>query len=459
MLSRDDEVIVAQCTPRGAGAIALIRLSGCGVVALADRMSRLASGAELVALASHTIHYGSVTSQSGDIVDNVLFLLMHGPRTFTGQDTVEITCHNNQFVVEQIIECAIELGARLADRGEFAKRAVLNGKLDLLQAEAVNDLIHAATPQGLRKSLGQLEGTLSSKLVRMERELIRAIALCEASFEFIEDEAPDGFRDELLRIICSLGDEVAAMQKSHNLQQQVRNGARVVIVGAVNAGKSSLFNALLGVDRAIVTKLAGTTRDTVEAGVQRDGFFWTLVDTAGLRQTGNVVEREGIKRTIAAAQEADIVVLVFDGSRIHGAVEWDECLQMMSRWEDKLIVVRNKSDLVQHALQGLGRQAMAVSSKTGENVPALEDAIRRRIVQIMGKEEAPFLLNQRQYKLVMKLDGALQEVAAMLDQREVAYELISTHLNDAASCIAEMTGKSITEKALDAVFREFCVGK
>jgi len=321
IVSHDDQTIIAQCTPAGSGAIALLRVSGEHAIAMVTTFSKLASHKKLLDLPTHTIHFGWVIDTAGNHIDQVLFLLMRGPRTFTGQDTVEITCHNNPFIIESIIQAALNHGARLANSGEFTKRAVLNDKIDLIQAEAINELIHANTQSALKKSLAQLEGSFSHAVKNIESSLIKALALSEASFEFIDEEDLE-FGKQILTIIETVLATIATLKVNFDQQKQIRQGVRIALIGAVNAGKSSLFNALLGKNRAIVTNIAGTTRDVIEAGLYRYGNYWTLIDTAGLRQSADHIEQEGIKRSFDEAHNADIILLVFDGSR---AMTSEEC--------------------------------------------------------------------------------------------------------------------------------------
>ena len=253
ILSHDDETIIAQCTPKGSGAIALLRISGIAAFELATKISKLPSGALLCALPSHTIHFGYVVDAAGNHIDQVMFLLMRGPKTFTGQDTVEITAHNNPFIVQDIIAQAIAHGARMAQEGEFTKRAVLNNKIDLIQAEAINELIHANTHMALKKSLAQLEGSFSHWITAIEKELIKALAYSESSFEFIDEEM--SFGNDIKKMLGHTLATIASIKKTFDQQQHIRQGVRIAIIGSVNAGKSSLFNTLLNKERAIVTSI------------------------------------------------------------------------------------------------------------------------------------------------------------------------------------------------------------
>jgi tRNA modification GTPase len=454
LLCHDDQTIIAQCTPQGKGAIALLRISGTGAIAIADQMGKLASGKLLVEAPTHTIHYGTIIGTDGAAIDHVLFLLMHGPRTFTGQDVVEITCHNNQFIVETIIACAVAHGARLAQEGEFTKRAVLNNKIDLLQAEAINELINAQTQTALKKSLAQLEGSFSHWLATLESELLKALALSEASFEFIDEELE--FAPQILERINTICTTIATIKKAFDQHVQIKQGITVAIIGTVNAGKSSLFNALLGKKRAIVTPIAGTTRDSIEATLSKNGNFWTLIDTAGLRQTDDIVEQEGIKRSFQEAHKADIILLVYDASRSVSEQEQAVYETIATTHANKIITVLNKSDA---ATGHPSPSGISVSSATLHNISALEHEIEQKITQLFAGLDTPFLLNQRHFNLLLGLEAKLQEITHMLKNIPVRYELLSAHLNDAIASLSELSGKAISEAGMDTVFREFCIGK
>lgn len=455
--SRDNETIIAQCTPKGPGAIALLRLSGSGAVDVASSISRLPNNGSLRDQPSHTISYGWVTDCDGSAIDQVLFLVMHAPRTFTGEHTVEITCHNNPFIIDQIIARAIASGARHAQEGEFSRRAVMNGKMDLTQAEGINELIGAQTQHALKRSLAQVTGSLSHQITMIEQQLIKALALCEASFEFIDEEME--FGPEINRIITHQREHIARLKEAFSNNRQIKEGVRVALVGSVNAGKSSLFNALLNRERSIVTNIAGTTRDSIEAGLYANGTYITLVDTAGLRQTDDIVEQAGIERSFNEAELADILIIVIDGARAITPAEEAVYKELIAKHAQKAFIVRTKSDLPTSSVPLLETLPHhAVSTVDHQALADLNKAISKRIEQIFSTHDSPFLLNKRQFHLLSALDTDLAALQARLEGK-VEYELLSYHLNDALARVAEITGKTISEASMDAVFREFCVGK
>jgi len=455
MVAYDEETIVAQATPQGSGALAIVRLSGAIVLEVVTYISCLSSGKKLRDVPTHTIHFGSIIDRQGNCIDQVLFFIMHAPKTFTGQDSVEINCHNNQFIIEQIIQAAIDHGARLADPGEFSKRSVLNNKIDLLKAEAINELIHAQTQMGLKQSLSQVEGSLSHWVVQLEQVLLKALAFCEASFEFIDEEM--NFDAAISKIIDGSLVTIRTIKRSYNYQQLIRQGIRIVLIGLVNAGKSSLLNALLEQSRAIVTEVPGTTRDVIEAGVCKDCTYWTLIDTAGLRDTDNMIEQEGIRRSMREAELADIIVLIYDGARALSKQEYTIYENLIARYPQKIMLVGNKSDLGE-TQNRFSTGSILVSTKTGDNIKLLEQKIAAKVELLFNRIESPFLLNQRQYKLVINLEQKLLVLQKMMHQT-VQHELLAFHLKDALSFIGELTGKSISEKGMDQIFRQFCVGK
>lgn len=457
MVSHQDQTIIAQCTPQGSGAIALLRLSGNDALIIAGKISKLPGNKKITELQTHTVNYGWAIDAFGKTIDQVMFIVMQAPKTFTGENVVEITCHNNPFIIQEIIQSSIQAGARIAQKGEFAKRAFLNGKIDLVQAEAINELIHSHTQQALKKSLSQLEGSFSSWIEKIESKLVKCLALSEASFEFIDEEME--FGPQILQEIEEQISNIESIKKTFNQQQQIKEGIRIALIGSVNAGKSSLFNTLLNKERAIVTNIAGTTRDSIEAGIYKKDHYLTLVDTAGLRQTDDIVEQEGIRRSFAEAQKADIIILVCDGSRILSEQEEQIYTELMQNHTKKIICVINKIDENQE-IQKLDfiENSLKISTKTKENISILENIIDEKIKNLIESSESPFLLNQRQHNLLVSLEKKLNEIKEML-QGAIEYEILSIHINEALQSISELSGKAVSERAMDAVFKEFCVGK
>lgn len=493
------ETIVAQATPTGSGAIALIRVSGTASWATVDRVTKLASRKSLRESASHTIHYGTVTvpatkDSPARTLDHVLFLMMANPRTFTGEDTVEITCHNNQFIITDIINALCAVGARRARPGEFCQRAVTNGKMDLLQAEAIHELITAPSQAAVKAALAQVEGSLSQVMQTVEQQLLEVAVWVEASFEFLDEEQRDlAFEKQVRDRIAAVQTTVDEVLVNANAAQQLREGVRIALVGSVNAGKSTLLNALLGTERALVSDRAGTTRDTVEAGVTRDGYAWTFIDTAGLRRTDDSIEQAGIERSYTEAARADLVLVIVDGSREMAADEQAVYEQLLEKHGEKSLVVVTKGDKKAVAEEkdarhsrirsgtgsgpffaqsaraidpgsshldpgsGPGKQ-FCISAHTNTGIADLQQELHDRVKKLHAQHDSPYLLNQRQLAVLgetkQKVDLLVQETRDVLH-----YELIAAQVHDALTLLTELTGHNVSEKVMDSVFKGFCVGK
>lgn len=465
-LPEDQQSIVAHCTPQGSGAIAVVRISGVNAVNIVEKFSRLSCKKTLSQLATHTINHGFVintSSKDQTVIDEVLYLLMLAPKTFTGQDIVEISCHNNPFIIENIISLAVACGARLARRGEFTKRAFLNGKMDLVQAEAVNELIHAQSEQALRKSLSQLQGTLSGFVAQLEAEIIELLSLTEASFEFLDEEQRDiDFDSKIKTKISTILQELRDASENFNLQQQIRQGIRIAIVGAVNAGKSTLFNALVGKERAIVTPVAGTTRDSIEFSLYKNGCFWLLIDTAGLRQAGDFIEQQGIQRSWDEAAVADIVLVIFDASQAMSTEQQVFYQQLIEKFNDKIILVANKIDALcpDFTIDTIAKtfEIINISAKQKLGVDLVEKAIFDKIQKLFEQLKSPFLLNQRQYQQLSEIQQKLDFIESQSADK-IQYELVAYQLKEILENLSSLTGRNVTEQMLDKVFDEFCVGK
>lgn len=448
--------IVALCTPRGPGTLALIRISGDSAINLCSLLAVLPSKKKLADLKSHTVCYGTVVDSDGSVIDAVMFIVMHSPKTFTGDNTVEITCHNNQFIIQKIIRRAIELGARHAKAGEFSQRAFLNGKIDILQAEAIADLINANNDMALKQSLSQIDGSLSAQILTIEGSLLQALSLCRASFEFIEEENIE-FGSTIIQLVKNVIKIVEDLKNHSMAQKHIRTGFRIVFLGTVNAGKSSLFNAIVGQKRAIVTDIAGTTRDSIEAGLYQDGHYLTFVDTAGLRITNNTIEQEGIARSLEEAHMADIILLIYDKSQKSTNTSSSFYEKIIAQYHEKTISIVNKCDLLNTA--NMNNSLLVCSAKTGFGVQTIKEAIKNKIDELCVHATTPFLLNARQTELIYSIHTQLTLTDTILKRKNSAYELVAYHLEEIVALLSQLTGKSISEASMDKIFRDFCVGK
>jgi len=458
MLCIDERPIIALCTPQGSGAIALIRISGEGVIQLVDRMARLSSGKSLVKQGTHTIHHGYVIDNTNNMIDEVLFLLMKAPKTFTGQDTIEISCHNNPFIIEQVIQQAISHGAHQAQRGEFTKRAFLHDKIDLLQAEAINDLISAQNELALKKSMAQLKGTLSDHIHQIEQDLISLVATTEASFEFLDEEQRDIDFDSIIKEkIKQLIEKTNTINANFSVQQQIKQGIRIALLGSVNVGKSTLFNALVNKERAIVTDSPGTTRDAIETTIYKHGNFWLFIDTAGLRNTNDEIEQKGIDQTWQEAAQSDIILLVSDVTQ---QAKQENVLykQIQKQFGEKVLMVVNKIDQLDKAMNANQENSVWVSGKEKMGIDVLEQAINKKIANLFEYAQAPFLLNKRHHNVIFQLNQKLKTIVQECTN-SIQYELVAYQLKEMLELVAQLTGKTISERIMDNVFKSFCVGK
>ncbi|RTL07501.1 tRNA uridine-5-carboxymethylaminomethyl(34) synthesis GTPase MnmE [Candidatus Dependentiae bacterium] len=448
-------IIVAQCTPNGQGALALVRLTGDRVFELVDNMCVLPAKKKITNLPTHSVQYGTVVDINNEPIDHVLFFKMDAPHTFTGLDTVEITCHNNIFIVNALIENAINHGARIAEPGEFTKLAFLNKKIDLVQAESIDELIHATSLAHAKSALKQLEGSFSASIDNLEQQLLHLLTLCAASFEFIEEENID-FTQTIQKQLSSIIEDIARIEKNFDAQIQLKEGFKIAFIGCVNAGKSSLFNAMLEKKRAIVNEKAGTTRDTIEATISKNGYYWTLIDTAGLRTTHDVIEQEGISKSLEQAILADVLLLVYDSSRVLSTEEEMFYNKLIETHEAKIIKVYNKNDqeIPFSYLDGIGCSALY-----NKGIDELTTAINKKINALTQKNELPFLVNKRHILLLQTVKAKIADVVLLCNKEKIAYELVSCQLHDILVQLSEFSGNTINEKIMDRVFETFCVGK
>jgi tRNA modification GTPase len=472
VLTMLDDTIAAIATPLGEGGLAVIRLSGRRALAIADGCFAPAgsTSAKASAAATHTLHYGHIVHR-GKRVDEVLVAVMRAPRTFTREDVVEITCHGGILPAKLVLEAVLDSGARLAEPGEFTRRAFLNGRLDLAQAEAVADLIGSRTELALQAANEQLAGKLSNRINDLREQLLQTLAHIEAHIDFPEEDIAPDTREELLgRLERGIG-FIEELLRTGNEGQLLRRGIRAAIIGRPNAGKSSLLNQLLGRDRAIVSAIPGTTRDTIEETANVRGLPVVFIDTAGLREAENEIEAEGIRRTRQALERAELILHVFDASE--PLTETDE-RYLRQFAPKKRVLVRNKIDLPARLrlpsvrISTTVRPAetapplsisLDVSCLTGRGIEPLKDAIKE--LAWSGEIKAEMLevmINARhQDALNRARAAALRARDALLEG--LTLELVAMDLRIAVNAVGEIVGKTATEDLLDAVFSQFCIGK
>jgi tRNA modification GTPase len=439
------ETIAAISTAAGEAAIALVRISGEDAIAVADKIFR---GKQRPSdLQSHTQHLGEII-EDGVIIDQAMLSVHRAPASYTGEDLVEISCHGGALVTAKVLETCLRAGARGARPGEFTERAYLNGKIDLTQAEAVIDLIRAQTDLALRSATEQLSGRLGEEFRTLRQRLIEIIAHVEASMDFPEEGiSPDDvttIRDRLE----SLGNEIDKLIATAETGRILREGVRVVIFGATNAGKSSLLNRLLGFDRAIVSEMHGTTRDSIEERINLRGIALSLFDTAGLRAPENLVEREGIERTQRTLETADLRLDIVDASASRPG---DFTMN-----PDELLIL-NKSDLPEHA-DWSSTDAIRISCKTGVGLPKLADEIYRRIGGAKLNAESPLAINARHRDQLRRASDAIARALAAIGAGATP-EMFAIDLQETQHAVDELLGGGDEEAVRDAIFSQFCIGK
>ena len=470
-----EDTICAVATPWGEGGIGIIRLSGEKAVEIASRVIRLKSGRGLSEMSSHTLHHADIvglfpdssgsTRSAVTSIDEALVVVMQAPRSYTAEDVVEIHCHGAPFVLQSLCEALVATGARLAQPGEFTKRAFLNGKLDLTQAEAVLDTIRAKTAASLRLAQEQLRGSLSKEIDRIRQRLIHLLAHVEASIDFTEEGITFIQEQELLRGVESTIEELSRLAASYQQGRVLREGVTVAIVGRPNVGKSSLLNALLRTDRAIVSPIPGTTRDVVEETLNILGVPVRLLDTAGLRDTTDVVEQEGVRRSRAAMEQAEVLLVLLDGSV---RLTPEEHQLVLPDREKKLVLVITKADLphelppgdLQHLERAVAADATVwISAKTGVGLDDLRDAIRKVTLGLEfepGETAAVTALRHRTalVKANEALYRAIDSIKGMLSA-----EFVAVDFRGALDALGDITGVTTTDDVLDHVFTQFCIGK
>jgi len=442
--------IVALSTPRGRGAIAVIRLSGPDAIVIAQRMGLNEVEDRRAILTTLT------RPTNNETLDQVLLTCFRAPHSLTGEDVVEISCHGSPAVVRNIIDTTLELGAVLAGPGEFTLRALSNGKINLAQAEAIRDLVAAQTDAAVKQASRQLHGELSNALGPLKEKLVEAIVVLESALEFVEDDLPAVRAHEIETDLATVSAGVEKLAKTYAAGRLLQEGIKVTITGRPNVGKSSLFNGLIERERAIVTDIPGTTRDTLTEVIDLDGIPVILTDTAGLRETTDGIETLGMERTRRAMGDSDLVLVVLDGSAELGPSDHD----LLSHTENShRLIVRNKSDLPEFAASCLGEpQAINVSARTGQGLATLRSSILASLSNNGIEDGSLLITNARHYDLLRSAQRELDDARAALRDRH-SEELVLAPLHNALRFLGQITGETTTEDILSEIFATFCIGK
>ena len=453
------DTIAAIATPVQPGAIGILRLSGAGTCAALDAVFRAKNGKKAGAQRSRTMVLGELLDETGQVIDNVLCVVFPAPHSYTGEDCAELHCHGSPIVLDAGLRALFAAGCRQATGGEFTKRAFLNGQLDLIQAESVVDLIDAETAQQAHNAVCQLDGALSRTVGRIYDELMDMAARFYAVVDYPDEDIEDLQRQEMLDTLRRAQGELESLVAGFSRGRLMKLGVPTVLLGKPNAGKSSLLNALLGYDRAIVTDVAGTTRDTVEEKAEVGGVLLRLIDTAGIRQGGDAVEALGVERSRAAAKNASLAVLVLDGSR--PLTQEDEDAIALAQTVPHLIVAVNKSDLPRAVdIGGLADRfdnVASVSAATGEGLDVLTDAIAAQF-PAGSTAGGALLTNARQADAANRALSAVAEARSALRIGMTA-DVVLTDCESALAALGELNGKQVRDNLIDTIFSRFCVGK
>jgi tRNA modification GTPase len=456
-LSQKDDTIIALATAQGTGAIAVIRLSGKNAIQVVNQFFK---GKNLETQATHTLHFGTIR-KGEEIIDEVVVAIFIAPKSFTGENVVEISCHGSPYIVQQIIQLFVEAGVRMARAGEFTLRAFLNGRMDLSQAEAVADLIAADSEASHKTAINQMRGGFSAEIKKLREDLIHFASMLELELDFAEEDVTFVDRTQFNILINKLLNALNALIDSFRLGNVLKKGVITVIAGRPNAGKSTLLNALLNEDRAIVSEIAGTTRDTIEEILMINGIAFRLIDTAGIREATDTIEAIGVKKTMQKIQEAAILVYVFDITQT-SAEEAREDVQKLYTSGMNLIVVANKIDLNPDYSSWILPQVMndpelRVSAKNPESITQLKEYL---FLSVAGghQNDKTIVTNARHYQALLRTADTLKTVQKGLHEG-LSNDFLAIDIRTALHDLGEITGEITTEDLLGNIFSKFCIGK
>ena len=454
-----EDTIVAPATAPGVSAIAIVRLSGKNAIKIANRIFR---GKDLEEQATHSIHFGTVVDPTDNqIIDEVLVSLFRSPNSFTKEDCVEISTHGSQYIVQKIMKVLIGVGARMAQPGEFTKRAFLNGRMDLAQAEAVADLIHSDSAASHHAAISQMRGGFSKEIEKLREELIHFASMIELELDFSEEDVEFANRGELTKLIQNLLAVMNPLIRSFDLGNVIKNGVPTVIAGKPNAGKSTLLNALLNEERAIVSEIPGTTRDVIEDEINIGGVQFRFIDTAGLRETSDTIEAMGVARTKKKIEEASLLLYLFDLT-LEPIESIKEKIVQLTDTGTPFIAVGNKKDQAEDLLIEqfkLLPNTLLLSATTKEGIDELKETVLHKIQLDEVKKDDVIVTNIRHYENLLRAKTALIDVQGSIDSG-ITNDFLAMELKYALSALSEITGEEITTEALlENIFSKFCIGK
>ncbi len=466
----EKDTIAAISTAVSDSGIGIVRISGEKAIEIADKVYLGKNNKRLISQRTHTIHYGYIVD-NGTIIDEVLVMIMKGPKSFTGEDTIEINCHGGVYVVNRVLEIVIRNGARPAEPGEFTKRAFLNGRIDLSQAEAVIDVIQSENEYALQSSVNQLRGSIKNKISDVRKKILYQTAFIESALDDPEHISVDGYGEQLKEVLLELMGEIQKMIDSASDGKVIKEGIQTVILGKPNVGKSSLLNALIGEDRAIVTDIAGTTRDVLQEHIRLKGISLNIMDTAGIRKTDDVIEKIGVDKAINHAKESDLIIYIVDSSIPLDSNEFNT-LQLLK--EKKSIILLNKSDLTSAVqiddivteylvhndnVEEFNIPVIEISAKTGQGIEELEQTIRDMFYhgKISFNSEI-YITNMRHKKALMQAYESLAKVMQSIDLM-MPEDFYSIDLMDAYESLGSIIGESMGEDLVNEIFSKFCMGK
>lgn len=452
-----DDTIAAVATPPGVGAIGVIRLSGPSSIHLVNEMF---PSKDLLKQPSHTLHVG-LLKNGEQALDEVVVSLYRSPKSYTGEDVIEISCHGSPYVQQQVMNALLEKGARLAKPGEFTQRAFLNGKLDLVQAEAVADLIASNTAAAQKSALHNIKGGFSKVLRQLREQLISFSALIELELDFSQEDVEFADRKKLYELVDSATHSTRGLLDSFQLGNVIRNGVSVAIIGKPNAGKSTLLNTLLNDNRAIVSDIAGTTRDTIEELINIDGILFRLIDTAGIRDNSqDVIELIGIERSREKIRESDLVIYIFDVNT-ERAEDIIAAAALIGTSQKEMLLVGNKSDLTGYenaALKFSGEDILFISAKEQIHIDILKQRLVDKVIKGNANPESTIVTNARHYEALKEVHQSLCDVKSGM-YRQVPGDLLALDIRRCLHYISEITGDLSNEHVLDFIFSKFCIGK